>query len=260
MADTVTVKPMATYDGAPLRMTAMLTELEADAPQFAAAPADAPDPYLQQRARRPKMNTYRRCARSPTSASTLHAVLCFEFLRNVEPCVASREVGVDEGWARYMLLRMVKRLRPEELQKVEKVRAAAARAQRKVNAILRDHPPPHPSDVELIETEGEAEERREDTSGVEAWEATLPADAPRNSTVEGWLDDELGRVRDAVPRRVSQHQRELLTESRRRELTLRQLWEVIGRASACERACFPSPHLPLAATRVVVGPSLHTGL
>ena len=65
---------------------------------------------------------------------------------------------------------------------------------------------------------------------------------------------------DAVPRRVSQHQRELLTESRRRELTLRQLWEVIGRASACERACFPSPHLPLAATRVVVGPSLHTGL
>jgi hypothetical protein len=65
MADTVTVKPMATYDGAPLRMTAMLTEFEATAPQFTAAPADAPDPYLQQRAKRPKMNTYRRWAQTP---------------------------------------------------------------------------------------------------------------------------------------------------------------------------------------------------
>lgn len=152
-------------------------------------------------------------------------------------CVTSWEVGVHAGWARYMLLRMVKRLRPEEVQKVDKVRAAAARAQRKVNAILRDHPLPR--DVEVIEREGE--ERSENTGGVEAWEATLPADAPRNSTVDAWLDDELGRVHDAVPRRVSQHQRELLTESRRRELTLRQLREVIGRASACERACPPPP-------------------
>lgn len=82
MADLVTVKPMATYDGAPLRMTAVLTELEAAAPQFTAAPADAPDPYLQQSARRPKMNTYRRCARAPVFTPSLYCVLFF-FLWNV---------------------------------------------------------------------------------------------------------------------------------------------------------------------------------
>jgi hypothetical protein len=154
--------------------------------------------YLDQRPRRAKMNTYRR----------------------------------------YMLLKMVTRLRPEEVERVDKVRAAAARARKQLHAVLRDTPSDDDDDDD--DARAAAAEAADSVRRVEAWEATLPAGAPRTSTVGAWLEDELGMVAHAIPRKVSQHQRELLTTERRRELTLRQLREVISRATACERT-LPSP-------------------